>query len=71
MDFKSFLKDRFGNDMIYVVIDQLGKRAYSIPCRKTITAKGIAWLFVIYVWRTHGAPDTIVSDCGPQFILEF
>jgi transposase InsO family protein len=71
MDFKSFLKDRFGNDMIYVVIDQLGKRAYSIPCQKTIIAKGMARLFIIYVWRTHGPLDTIVSDCGPQFISEF
>jgi hypothetical protein len=71
MDFKSFLKDCFSNDMIYVVIDQLGKRAYSIPCWKTITAKSMAWLFVIYVWRTHGALDTIVSDRGPQFISEF
>jgi transposase InsO family protein len=71
MDFKSFPKDRFGNDMIYVVIDRLGKRAYSIPCNKTITAKGMAKLFISHVWRTHGPPDSIVSDRGPQFISEF
>jgi transposase InsO family protein len=71
MDFKSFPKDKLGNDMIYVVIDRLGKRAYSIPCNKTITAKGMASLFISHVWRTHGPPDTIVSDRGPQFISEF
>jgi transposase InsO family protein len=71
MDFKSFPKDRSGNDMIYVVIDRLGKRAYSIPCQKTITAKGMASLFISHVWRTHGPPDSIVSDRGPQFISEF
>ena len=57
--------------MIYVVIDRLGKRAYSIPCQKTVTAKDMARLFILHVWRTHGPPDTIVSDRGPQFISEF
>ena len=71
MDFKSFSKDRYGNDMIYVVIDRLGKRAYSIPCQKTITAKGMAGLFVSHVWCTHGSPDSIVLDYGPQFISNF
>jgi transposase InsO family protein len=71
MDFKSFPKDKFGHDMIFVVIDRLGKRAYSIPCYKTTTAKDMARLFITYIWRTHGPPDTIVSDRGPQFISEF
>jgi transposase InsO family protein len=71
MDFKSFPKDKHGNDMIYVVIDRLSKRSYSIPCQKTITAKGMARLFIHHVWRTHGPPDTIVSDRGPQFISAF
>ena len=49
MDFKTFSKDKLGNDMIYVVIDRLGKRAYSIPCQKTITAKDMACLFIVHV----------------------
>jgi len=71
MDFKSFPKDKKGYDAVYVVIDRLGKRAYSIPCHKTTTAKDMAQLFISNVYRTHGAPDTIVSDRGPQFISEF
>jgi hypothetical protein len=71
MDFKSFPKDKFGYDMIFVVVDRLGKRAYSLPCFKTTTAKDMARLYVTNVWRTHGAPDTAVSDRGPQFISEF
>jgi transposase InsO family protein len=71
MDFKSFPKDKYGNDMIYVVVDRLGKRAYSIPCKKTITAKDMARLYISHIWRTHGPPDSIVSDRGPQFISEF
>ena len=71
MDFKSFPKDKKGYDAVYVVIDRLGKRAYSIPCYKTTTAKDMAQLFIANVYRTHGAPETIVSDRGPQFISEF
>jgi transposase InsO family protein len=71
MDFKSFPKDKKGYDAVYVVIDRLGKRAYSIPCYKTTTAKDMAQLFISNIYRTHGAPNTIVSDRGPQFISEF
>jgi transposase InsO family protein len=71
MDFKSFPKDKKGYNAVYVVIDRLGKRAYSIPCHKTTTAKDMAQLFISNVYRTHGPPETIVSDRGPQFISEF
>jgi transposase InsO family protein len=71
MDFKSFPKDENGFDTVYVVIDRLGKRAYSIPCHKTTTAKDMARLFISNIYRTHGPPDIIVSDRGPQFISEF
>jgi hypothetical protein len=68
MDFKSFPIDKKGYDAAYVVIDRLSKRAYSLPCYKTTTAKDMAYLFIANVYRTHGPPDTIVSDRGPQFI---
>ena len=71
IDFKSFPKDHLGHDMVYVVIDRLGKRAYSIPCQKTAIAKDMARLYITYVWRTHGPPNSIVSNRGPQFISEF
>ncbi|KAH7554700.1 hypothetical protein BM1_07361 [Bipolaris maydis] len=45
-DFKEFPRDRSGYDMIMVVIDRLSKQAISIPCHKTITARGIAELFI-------------------------
>lgn len=71
MDFKSFPKDRKGFDAILVVVDRLGKRPYSIPCSKSATAEDLARLFILHVWRTHGAPDSIVSDRGPQFVSTF
>jgi transposase InsO family protein len=71
MDFKSFPKDKHGYDTAYVVIDRLSKQSISIPCYKTTTAKDMAQLYVSYVYRHRGAPQTIVSDRGPQFISDF
>jgi transposase InsO family protein len=71
MDFKSFPKDKHGYDTAYVVIDRLSKQSISIPCYKTTTAKDMAQLYVSYVYRHRGAPQTVVSDRGPQFISQF
>ena len=42
MDFKSFPKDKKGFNIIFIIIDRLGKRVYSIPYYKTTTIKDIA-----------------------------
>ena len=46
MDFKSFLKDAYGYDAAFVVIDWLYKQSISLLCFKTITIKDIARLYV-------------------------
>ena len=71
MDFKSFPQDKKGFDTVLVIVDRLTKQAISIPCFKTTTAEELARLFTQYVYRYYGAPDSIVSDRGPQFISEF
>ena len=71
MDFCSFPKDKHGYDTVFVVVDWLGKRPYSIPCMKKTTAKNMARLYVDCIYRTYGLPDTTVSDWGPQFISAF
>jgi hypothetical protein len=71
MDFCTFPTDKRGFDNIFVVVDRLTKRPISIPTHKTITAKGLAALFIDHVYRYKGPPETIVSDRGPQFIAEF
>jgi hypothetical protein len=71
MDFRSFPKDKHGFDNVLVFVDRLTKRPISIPCHKDIDAKGTARLFLIYVYRHKGAPMTIVSDRGSQFISDF
>ena len=50
MDFKLMLKDKAGYDNIFVVIDYLSKQAVSIPYHKTIMAKEIAWLYIMFIY---------------------
>jgi transposase InsO family protein len=71
MDFKSMPKDKFGYDTVFVVIDRLSKQAISIPCHQTITAEEMAQLYITHVYRYYGAPESMVSDRGPQFVSYF
>jgi len=71
IDFKDFPRDKSGYDQIMVIIDRLSKQAISIPCHKTIDARGMAELFVQWVYRFGHTPETIVSDRGPQFVSSF
>lgn len=38
---------------------------------KTVDAQGLAALFIYNIFHLHGPPDSIVSDCGPQFAADF
>jgi transposase InsO family protein len=71
MDFHELPKDKKGYDMAMVVVDRFGKRPITIPCYKTVDAPAMAWLFICYIFRYFGPPDTIVSDRGPQFVSAF
>ena len=71
MDFQSFPKSRSGHDSALVVVDRLSKQHIAIPCFKTATAKDLADIFIKYVYRWKGPPDSIVSDRGPQFVSVF
>lgn len=71
MDFTELPLDEAGYDAALVVMDRLTKKSVSVPCHKTITAKGLAELFLIHWTRHFGMPDSIVSDRGPQFISTF
>ena len=71
MDFQSFPTDTHSYDTVFVVIDRLSKQAFSIPCFKTTTAKDMARLYIQNIYRVRGAPESIVSDRGPQFVSAF
>jgi hypothetical protein len=58
-------------DNVWVVIYRLSKEAISIPCKKTVTAKDMAHMFIAHICRYFGPPESTVSDRGPQFISQF
>ena len=57
--------------MIAIFVDCLGKRPITIPVCDMITAKELVPLFLLYVVRHIGVPDSIVLDQGLQFISDF
>ena len=71
MDFVVGLPKSKGFDDIWVVVDRLSKQRYFVPCMTTINAQGLATLFIDNIFHLHGPPDSIVSDCGPQFGADF
>ncbi len=44
------LKDKNGNDNVFVIIDRLGKRAFSLPCTREVTATTAARLYYEHLW---------------------
>ena len=71
MDFKLFPLDKHSYDAILVFIDRLGKDSVLIPCHKTTDAKGLARLFIQWIYRFGHCPESITSDRGPQFVSAF
>ena len=60
-----------GCDSILVVDDCLTKMGIFIPTITTLTAQGLAWIFLERVYSKHGTPSTIVSDQGSKFTSDF
>ena len=58
-------------DAILTVVDRFSKERHYIGTTKELNAKGLADLFLKHVWKHHGLPQSIVSDCGSQFINDF
>jgi len=71
MDFVVELPLSSGHDAVITVVDSVSKRAHFIPMYTTVTAEGVARLFLYQVWKLHGLPKCVVSDHGPQFIAHF
>ncbi|CDJ28185.1 Retrotransposon nucleocapsid protein, related [Eimeria mitis] len=71
MDFIVGLPLVRGHDSIYVVVDRLSKYAHFIPCSSTVTAEGVAQLFINNVWKLYGFPKSIITDRHPKFVSAF
>ena len=45
MDLHYMPKDKKGYDCVLVVVDRFGKRTFTLPCKRTIDAPGVAELY--------------------------
>ena len=57
--------------MVMILVNRFSKRPFLIPYYKNINTKEAARLYIHYVYRIYGPPDTIILDYGPQFISAF
>ena len=57
-------------DAMLVVCDRLSKIAYFVAKMEGTLAKGLARLFRDNMWKLHGLPKSVISDRGPQFVVE-
>jgi hypothetical protein len=54
-----------GNDSAWVIVDRLTKVAHLVPVKTQYATEKLVDLYVEHIVRLHGAPRSIVSDCGP------
>ena len=71
VDLITELTQSHGYDSILVAVDHLSKQAHFIATTSDITSLGVAWLFWDGIWKLHGLPKEVISDRGPQFMLNF
>lgn len=71
LDFIGALPDVNGQNEVMVVVDKFTKMAHFVACKKEISSAETARLYIDHIYKHHGAPLTIVSDCGVQFVAKF
>jgi hypothetical protein len=60
-----------GFDSIWVKVDRLMKIAHFLPVKTYYPVITYAQIYVARIFSLYGAPKTIVSDRGPQFVYKF
>ena len=72
MDLITQLPKSGGKDAILTIVDHGCTRAATfLHCMTTITAEGVAQLYMEHVYRWFGLPDKIISDRDPRFTSLF
>ena len=72
MDFIVMLPLSNGYDLILTVTDHdCTKAVILIPCNETITAEGVAKLYLEHVFKCVGLPKTFIHDRDTQFMSNF
>ena len=70
-DFITNLPLSNGFNSILTIVDHFSKETEFIPCNKTATALDTSKLYLFHIWKDHGLPCTIVSDCRLCYNLLF
>ena len=71
MDFVGELLQSEGFNAILVVTDRFTKVPHCLLAKTTCTAAVVANAYINEIWRLHGLPRHITSDCDPQFAYKF
>ena len=71
IDFKKCPVLRSGYNIVAIFVDRLSKRPIIVPVKDTITAKELVPLFLLYILRHVGLPDSITLDYRLQFVSNF
>ena len=72
LDFITKLPLSEGHDTILTITDQgCTKMALFIPCSETITAEGVARLYLHQVFKRFGLPLKVISDRDTRFTSKF
>lgn len=67
MDFVEGLPMSGGKNCILVIVDRFSKYSHFIPMSHPFTAFSVAKLFIANVYKLHGLPVFIISDCDRVF----
>jgi hypothetical protein len=60
-----------GNDSVCVIVDKLTKMVHSVACRKDVSAKKVAELYVDHVFYLHGLSREFITDRDTRFTRAF
>lgn len=71
MDFIEGLPPSNGKQIIWVIVDRLGKYAHFIPLSHPYTAVSLAQCFLDNIFKLCGMPNSITSERDPIFIRQF
>ena len=70
VDFITKLPLVAGKDVILVVCDKLSKMTHFVATTEGTSVEGLARLFRDNVWKLHELPESVISNRGPQFVVE-
>ncbi|GKD80414.1 putative reverse transcriptase domain-containing protein [Tanacetum coccineum] len=72
MDFMTKLpKTASGQDMIWVIVDQLTKSAHFLPAKENDSMENLTRHYLKEVVSRHGVPVSIISDRDDRFVSQF